>query len=261
MRCTRGAAFQAKKRKPWRQKGRSHDPAICADGDTPMARVSVGLETHADPSAQTKALAFPVTRTRRIHRTEIQPIDDEDDAGSPVPGRSGQWERCRTFGYPTIDMRRDTQRHARPRRATDKDSADNREGLAPTFGRHADLGEPKRRVAACDRGGYGEEERDCGADERRPHRRKGDLPDRQGRAAGENADNKRADDARAAVEGGQSRRQAREEREHVDREREQQPAEEANAGNAQNKSGDEHGGDPRDKGSNGRAFHHHHGAL
>src|ERR1700722_9603846 len=109
MRCTRGAAFQAKKRNPWHQKGRSHDPAICADGDTPMARVSVGLETYADPSAQTKALAFPVTRTRRIHRTEIQPIDDEGDAGSPVPGRSGQWERCRTFGYPTIDLRRDTQ--------------------------------------------------------------------------------------------------------------------------------------------------------
>ena len=36
--------------------------------------------------------------------------------------------------------------------------------------------------------------------------------------------------------------QAREERQRVDREREQQPAEEADAGNAQNKSDDEHGG-------------------
>ena len=71
----------------------------------------------------------------------------------------------------------------------------------------------------------------------------------------------RADDARAAVEGGESRCQAREERERVDREREQQPAEEADAENAQNKSDDEHGGCLRDKGSNGRAFHHHHGAL
>ena len=92
-------------------------------------------------------------------------------------------------------------------------------------------------------------------------RREGDLPDRQGRAAGESANDKRANDARAAVEGGEFRRQAREERERVDREREQQPAEEADAGNAQNKSDDEHGGCLRDKGSNGCAFHHHHGAL
>ena len=177
-----------------------------------------------------------------IHRTEIQPIDDEDGAGSPVPGRARQWKRCRTSRAPPIDMRRDKQRHARPGRAADKDSADNREGLAPAFGRHADMGEPKRRVVAGDGGRHGEEERDCGADERRSHRREGDLPDRQGRAAGENADNERADDARAAVEGGESRRQAREERQRVDREREQQPAEEADAGNAQNKSDDEHGG-------------------
>ena len=40
----------------------------------PMERVSVGLEAPANPSAQTKALAFPVTRTSLIHRTEIQPI-------------------------------------------------------------------------------------------------------------------------------------------------------------------------------------------
>ena len=52
------------------------------------------------------------------------------------------------------------------------------------------MGEPKRRVVAGDSGRHGEEERDCGADERRPHRREGDLPERQGRAAGENADNR-----------------------------------------------------------------------
>ena len=63
------------------------------------------------------------------------------------------------------------------------------------------------------------------------------------------------------MEGGESGGQAREERERVDRECEQQSAEEANAGNAQKKSDDEHGGCLRDKGSNGRTFHHHHGAL
>jgi len=77
---------------------------------------------------------------------------------------------------------------------------------------------------------------------------------RRGHPAGD----QRADDARAAVEGGESGCQAREKRQRVDREREQQPAEEADAGNAQNKSDDEHGGCLRDKGPNGRAFHHHH---
>jgi len=100
------------------------------------------------------------------------------------------------------------------------------------------MGESKRRVVAGDGGRHGEEERDCGADERRSHRREGDLPERQGCAAGENADNERADDARAAVESGESGCQAREERQRVDREREQQPAEEADTGNAQNKSDD-----------------------
>jgi hypothetical protein len=39
-----------------------------------MERVSVGLEAAANPSAQTKTLAFPVKRTSLIHRTEIQPL-------------------------------------------------------------------------------------------------------------------------------------------------------------------------------------------
>ena len=103
-------------------------------------------------------------------------FDDEDGAGSPVPGRSRQWKRCRTSRAPPIDLRRDKQRHARPGRAADKDCADNREGLAPAVGRHADMGEPKRRVVACDGGRHGEEERDCGADERRPYRAKAICP-------------------------------------------------------------------------------------
>ena len=99
-------------------------------------------------------------------------------------------------------------------------------------------------------------------------RRTGDLtaakaawPDDERAAPATNAHDKRADDARAAVKGGESRRQAGEEGQRVDGEREQQPAQEANAENAENKSDDDHGGGLRDKGSNGRAFHHHHGAL
>ena len=66
------------------------------------------------------------------------------------------------------------------------------------------MGEPKRCVVAGDSGRHGEEEPDCGADERRSHRREGDLRYRQGRAAGETANDERADDAGVAVEGGES---------------------------------------------------------
>jgi hypothetical protein len=38
----------------------------------PMERVSVGLDAPANPSAPTKFVAFPVSRTSLIHRTEIQ---------------------------------------------------------------------------------------------------------------------------------------------------------------------------------------------
>jgi hypothetical protein len=48
------------------------------------------------------------------------------------------------------------------------------------------------------------------------------ISDRQGCAAGENANNKSGDGARVAVEGGESYGQVREDRERVDREREQQ---------------------------------------
>src|ERR1700722_20368720 len=40
----------------------------------PMERASVGLDAPANPSAQRKALSFPVTRTSAIYRTEIQPL-------------------------------------------------------------------------------------------------------------------------------------------------------------------------------------------
>ena len=47
-----------RKGNPGVQNGQFHDPAIRADSGTAMARVSIGLETHADPSAQTNTLAF-----------------------------------------------------------------------------------------------------------------------------------------------------------------------------------------------------------
>jgi hypothetical protein len=59
------------------------------------------------------------------------------------------------------------------------------------------------------------------------------LSDRKGRGAGEHGDHVRADHARPAVVGGERGGDACEERERVDSEREQQPAEEAKAKDAQ----------------------------
>ena len=89
-------------------------------------------------------------------------------------------------------------------------------------------------------------------------RGKGDLPDRQGDAAGDDGDDDRAGYAGAAVIGGQAGRQAGNERQRVNGEYEQQPAEEADAEDAEDDPDDDHGGYLRDKGANGRAFHHHH---
>jgi hypothetical protein len=110
-----------------------------------------------------------------------------------------------TGGDARLDMRRHKQRHPSPGRAADKNSADNRKGLAPAFGGNADMREPKRRMVAGDGRRYGIEERESGPDERRSHRCEGDLSDRQGRAASEDTDNERADHSGAAMEGGEAR--------------------------------------------------------
>jgi major membrane immunogen (membrane-anchored lipoprotein) len=77
------------------------------------------------------------------------------------------------------------------------------------------------------------EEPDHFAKGRRANRCEYDLSNRQGRAASEDGDNERADYTGAAMEGGEARCHAREVRERADCEREQQPAEEADAENIQ----------------------------
>ena len=91
--------------------------------------------------------------------------------------------RSRCNALPGIG--REEQKHAPPGRAANKNGADDGECLTPGFGRHADMRESERRVVAGDGGGHGIEQPDRCADQRRADRREGDLPDRQGRAAGE----------------------------------------------------------------------------
>jgi len=96
-------------------------------------------------------------------------------------------KRCRTSCNLPSRVRRDEQRYAHPGRAADQNSAHHREGLAPAFGRHADMRESKRRMVSGDRGRHGIKEPDCGAEARRSNCRKSDLSDRKGRAAGHQA--------------------------------------------------------------------------
>lgn len=56
-------------------------------------------------------------------------------------------------------------------------------------------------------------------------------------------------------------RQADEERQRIDREREQHPAEEAEANDVEKDADDKHGGGSRDNRFRDCAFHHHHGAT
>ena len=95
----------------------------------------------------------------------------------------------------------------------------------------------------------------------RANDRESDLADAECKRAGDDADKQRADDARAAVKRRHPGRQSDEERQGVDSEREDQPAEQADPEHAEDESDDKHGGSLRDKRCDGRAFHHHHGAV
>jgi len=131
--CTRGPDFQAKKREPWRSERPTTRPG------NPCGRRHCGwnVSLSAWRCRPTRALKRRPWHSRSRGRASFTApkfnlFDDEDDAASPVPGRAHQWKRCRTSCAPPIDIRRDKQRHSRPGRAADKESADNREDLAPS---------------------------------------------------------------------------------------------------------------------------------
>ena len=86
-------------------------------------------------------------------------------------------------------------------------------------------------------------------------------PTAESERAGDDADEQRANDARAAVKRRHAGRQSNEERQGVDSKGEDQPAEQADPEHAEDESDDKHGGSLRDKRCDGRAFHHHRGAM
>ena len=106
--------FQAKKRKPWHQKGRSYDPIICADGDVADENchsrpggadqpersnegrdyLSVKLD---EPHSPRRNSTSSTMRTAQPHPSRVAPANG-NDPGPPAPRRS-------TCGGTNSDMR------------------------------------------------------------------------------------------------------------------------------------------------------------
>jgi len=97
---------------------------------------------------------------------------------------------------------RGREHHARPSRGCHDDRARNCHGLSPTIGRYADVREAERGMLSRDGGRHYKEERDHCANKGRAQRHEGDLPNNEGDAAGDRADDDRCDRSRTAVIGG-----------------------------------------------------------
>jgi hypothetical protein len=82
------------------------------------------------------------------------------------------------------------------------DRAHNCHGLSPTVGGYADVCEAERGMISRDGGRHYKEERDHCANKGRAQRREGDLPNNEGDAAGDRADDDRYDRSRTSVKGG-----------------------------------------------------------
>lgn len=109
------------------------------------------------------------------------------------------------------------------------------------------------RVIAGDRCWCGKEERDRKTSPDRANECEGELADRERRTGGGDADDERADRTGSGAVGPHARSHAYEERKRVDSEREQQPAKEPDAGDANEDAEDDRGGGLREKRSNGCA--------
>ena len=140
-----------------------------------------------------RTATLQIVRASR-HRADSQP-DDREALALTLRSRRRERQMSRTLCNALPAIGREEQKHAPPSGAANKDSADDGECLTPGFGRHADMRESVGRMAAGYGGAHGVEQPDRCADQRRADRREGNLPDRQGRAAGEASDNERANHA------------------------------------------------------------------
>ena len=135
------------------------------------------------------------------------------------------------------------------------------EGFPPEQRRNSDLRQPEHGVVARKRGGNGEGRCDGRAQKDLSHTCEGDLSDAERERSNDNGGKECAKDAGATMKSGHAGDQPDEERQRIYREREDQPAEQADPRKGENESEGKHGGGSRDKACDGRAFHHHRGAL
>jgi hypothetical protein len=149
-----------------------------------------------------RAATLQIVRTSR-HRADSQ-RDDREALALNLRSRRRERQMSRTLCNALPAIGREEQKHAPPGGAANKDSADDGECLAPRFGRHTDLRESECRMVPGDCSRHGVEQPDRGADQRRADHREDDLPNRQGRAASEHADDERADHTGATVKGGEA---------------------------------------------------------
>jgi hypothetical protein len=201
-----------------------------------------------DPALSWPSRAGAVKDGRRPSRSLI-PIVSRPFLDGPEPRRHARGRSGRRGGvHPTTSKGQ--------RRSEASPAQGGGEHLAPDKRGHADLREAEDSMVAGNRGGNGESSGDDGAKHRRANHGERDPSDCQRDGAGNDADKQCAQDASAAVKRSHASSKPDEERQRVSREREDQPAKQADPEHAEDESDDKHGGSLRNKGCDGRAIDH-----
>ena len=137
-------------------------------------------------------------------------------------------------------------RHTNERGAADENGADDGEKITPIFGGEANPRESECRVKPRDGRWHRKDKGERAANSRRFRNGEDDPAGDERSHGGAKPNDERTDDAGAIVERGEYSGDADEKWRRVDGEREQHPAEEAGAEEAERKSDDDHGGGLRE---------------
>ena len=150
----------------------------------------------------------------------------------------------RVFHHPAwlqrVGLREDGQ--ACPRCATDEDGADASENLAPSRRMYADLRHDQNEVIPSDGGWDSENASKCCSQDQMPRSSENGLTNRERRRAGSDANKRRTEDAGTTMKCHHASADCDRKRQRVYRQREDQPAEQADTKGVQEKSKGERGG-------------------
>jgi len=148
-----------------------------------------------------------------------------------------------------------------PGRGANGDRADHSEDLPPDIGRHREPSETVTSMITSERCGHSKHQGDRDARYGRANEREDKLSDGKGDCARDQTKDDHAERTCPRLIGVHARGHADEERQRIDREREQHPAENAKADDVEKNADDQHGDDSRENRFRGYAFHHYHGAA